>query len=271
MKKVTKKNVSKVIWNATDPRIQGFLYVILGFLILYIWGLSYYIFTSHSEIKGIYDTVERNKIDTKQLERELERIKRSKLDKIYNLDLNTDESITKFVNSKVSFNNKWYIPKELVSIKSDYVFDTKGNQILRKEAKEALDSLSKEFYQKFEKKISVVSAYRSYVYQQWIKNRWCPDNLCAKAWYSEHQSGLAVDLWETTTKAQFMSKPDLANYYVWLFENAHYYGFTNTYQKGLNIDGYEIEPWHWRYVWVDLARFLKESNITFAEFYYEKK
>jgi D-alanyl-D-alanine carboxypeptidase len=53
--------------------------------------------------------------------------------------------------------------------------------------------------------------------------------------------------------------------------HAHTYGFTNTYQKGLDIDWYEIEPWHWRYVWVDIASYLSENNITIAEFYYQQK
>jgi hypothetical protein len=42
--------------------------------------------------------------------------KNKELDFINNLDLKTDASITKFVNSKVSFNNKKYIPDNLENI-----------------------------------------------------------------------------------------------------------------------------------------------------------
>lgn len=193
---------------------------------------------------------------------------KQELENIYSLDLELDSSITKFVSSFVAFDDKSYIPANLGSISSDYVIDAKWwNQKLRKEAKEALEKMSLDFYSKFEKPLVVVSAYRSYAYQQGIKNRWCPDNLCAKAWYSEHQSWLAIDLWETTTKDQFLSKKHLSSYYDWLIENAHFYWFHNTYQKWLKIDTYEIEPWHWRYLWVDLATYLKSENITFAEFY----
>lgn len=186
------------------------------------------------------------------------------LHKIY--DFETDASIHKFLNNKVSFNSLDYIPENLEDMKSNY-YDTSKPMQLKKEANEAFKTLSKDFYRNFWEKIIVVSAYRSYLYQKWIKERWCPDNLCSKAWFSEHQSGLAIDIFETTTNEEFLSKPHLKEYFDWLSDNAHKYWFHNTYQKWLKVDGYEIEPWHWRYLWVDLSTYLKENNITIAEVY----
>ncbi|MBT3727072.1 hypothetical protein HOG21_05315 [bacterium] len=40
-----------------------------------------------------------------------------------------------------------------------------------------------------------------------------------------------MDLWETTTNNEFMSKKNLKEYYKWLNKNAYKYGFHNTYQK----------------------------------------
>jgi hypothetical protein len=54
----------------------------------------------------------------------------------------------------------------------------------------SLTALAKEFHKEFGIKFQVNSAYRSYLYQKGIKDRGCPDNICAKAGYSEHQSGL---------------------------------------------------------------------------------
>lgn len=48
-------------------------------------------------------------------------------------------------------------------------------------------------------------------------------------------------------------------------ENAHRYGWTQSYQKGPIIDGYEIEPWHWRYVGEEMATFLKEMNLSYTQ------
>jgi D-alanyl-D-alanine carboxypeptidase len=128
--------------------------------------------------------------------------------------------------------------------------------------------LGREFYLEFERKLEVVSAYRSYAYQKWIKDRGCPDNLCAKAGYSEHQSGLAVDFFEASTQQAWEENEELQKYFEWLNIHAYKYGFINTYQKWVEIDGYEVEPWHWRYVWVQLAEYIIGNNITFAEFYH---
>lgn len=181
-------------------------------------------------------------------------------------DFTTDDSLQKFVNNKVSFNNKKYIPDDLEKLSWEYLLDAKNWQYLRQEALLNLQKMSKDFYDNFQEKLKIVSAYRSYEYQVWIKSRWCSDLLCAKAWYSEHQTGLAIDLFEASSKAEFLSKADLSNYFDWLNENAYKYWFTNSYQKWLKVDWYAIEPWHWRYVWLDLATYLSENNLTLAEF-----
>lgn len=191
---------------------------------------------------------------------------------IKNLDRETDSSLTKFVDSRVHFTDLEYVPENLENIESEFVFDTKWwNQMLRKEANEALQLLAQAFQKKFNTPLSVVSSYRSYIYQKGIKDRWCPDNLCAKAGYSEHQSWLAVDVFEASSAASWKADKTLMQYYAWFTENAHTYGFHNTYQRGLEIDGYEIEPWHWRYVWIEMATYLKEKNLTFAQFHYGQK
>lgn len=177
-----------------------------------------------------------------------------------------DESITKYVNDKIHYTKINYVPKNLLRIQSDYVYDTKGNQVLREETNEALQQLAKDFYQEFQIKLKVVSAYRSYNYQVWIKKWGCSDLFCAKAWYSEHQSGLAFDMFETTSKDEFLSKPDLKKYYEWMEKNAYKYGFNNSYKNGKEIDGYAIEPWHWRYVGVDFAQELWEKDMTYGAY-----
>ena len=194
-----------------------------------------------------------------------------KTEPIKKIDPIGDESIKKFVTSNKSFDNKKYIPVTLVKISSEYVSDSKWwSQVLRSEANIFLQSMAEQFFKDTWEKIVVVSAYRSYDYQIWIKSRWCPDNLCAKAGFSEHQSGLAVDLWDASTNNDWQTNKKLQKYYKWLNENAHNYGFHNTYQKWLKIDWYEIEPWHWRYLWKELATYLKENNLTIAEYYNNK-
>lgn len=186
-------------------------------------------------------------------------------------DLDSDVSLTKYVNPSVSFNNQGYVPTWLVEVNSQYVYSNKGSAYLRAEAESALEELGKKFYEDFGTKLGVASAYRSYTYQKWIKDGGCSDSLCAKAGYSEHQSGLAVDLFEASTENDFLKKTNLRNYYGWMQQNAYKYGFENTYRKWAKIDGYVKEPWHWRYVGVGLATFLHNNNMTLAEYYYAVK
>lgn len=178
-----------------------------------------------------------------------------------------DDSITKFVNDKVHFSKLNYSPKDLVYLKWDYIIDAKWNQVLRNEANKYLQELSKDFYKEFSVRLKVVSAYRSYNYQVWIKQRWCSDMFCAKPGYSEHQSWLAVDFFETTSKDEFLAKKELKKYFDWLEKNAYKYWFHNSYKNWKEIDWYAIEPWHWRYLWVPFATELQQENITYAEYY----
>ncbi len=190
--------------------------------------------------------------------------------KIQNLDIVSDTSLYKYVDPNVSFQTKDYIPEDLRFLSGSYIIDSKWNARIRDEAANAFEQLSEKFYEDTGEKIVVVSSYRSYTYQAGIKARGCPDNLCAKAGHSEHQSGLALDLWSASTEHQWKKSPKLMTYYTWLEKNAHNYGFHNSYQRGREIDGYEVEPWHWRYLGTKLATYLKEQDMTFAQYYYAR-
>ena len=92
------------------------------------------------------------------------------------------------------------------------------------------------------------------------------DSIAARPGYSEHQTGLSLDIFskENTTTSNFKDSPA----YNWLTENAHKYGFIQRYQKDTeDITGFKEEAWHWRYVGVDAATYIYEHNITFDEYY----
>jgi len=187
-----------------------------------------------------------------------------------NLDLDRDDSVTKYVDPNVSFNNLGYVPDNLVSVKWEYVKDSKWYITVHEEAKKNFDLLAEQFYNETQQEIVVVSGYRSYNYQKWIKDRGCPDHLCAKAGHSEHQSGYAIDIYSASTQAEWLGSNTLRKYFDWLNANAHVYGFHNPYQNGVEIDGYAPEPWHWRYLGVELATHLKQKDMTFGQYYYSK-
>ena len=50
--------------------------------------------------------------------------------------------------------------------------------------------------------------------------------------------------------------------------NSYKYGFIIRYAKGTTpITGYIEEPWHLRYVGVEIATDVHEKNITYDEYY----
>lgn len=189
--------------------------------------------------------------------------------RIKNLDFISDDSYTKYVDPNISFTEKWYIPNDMRKLERDYIIDTKWNAQMRQIAAERFEQMAEAFYKQFNEKMVVVSSYRSYAYQAGIKAWWCPDNLCAKAGHSEHQSWLTADLWSASSQSYWNSSQRLTEFYEWLDANAHNYGYHNWYKNGVDIDGYDIEPWHWRYVGEEFATYLKENNITFAQHYYQ--
>ncbi|MBQ8800341.1 MAG: M15 family metallopeptidase [Lachnospiraceae bacterium] len=90
----------------------------------------------------------------------------------------------------------------------------------------------------------------------------------ALAGTSEHQTGLAVDLCCEATDYKndftFLETQE----YAWMLENAHLYGWILRYPEDkIDITGYNFEPWHFRYVGVELATYLKENDIVLEEYY----
>jgi len=89
------------------------------------------------------------------------------------------------------------------------------------------------------------------------------NNAIAFPGQSEHQTGLAADI-STVSQNCYLSDcfgatPDG----MWLVNNAYKYGFILRYPLGKeSITGYQYEPWHFRYVGIDLATALHQSGLT---------
>ncbi|MCX6728585.1 MAG: M15 family metallopeptidase [Candidatus Saccharibacteria bacterium] len=85
----------------------------------------------------------------------------------------------------------------------------------------------------------------------------------AKPGQSEHQTGLAVDI-STLSRSCYLDQCFATTADgLWLADNSYKYGFILRFPRGSEaITGYQYEPWHFRYVGVDLATALHESNLT---------
>ena len=84
---------------------------------------------------------------------------------------------------------------------------------------------------------------------------------------SEHQLGLAVDIWDRERQRVGTYTNMNEEFRNWLEEHSCEYGFIQRYpSKKLLRTGWD-EPWHYRYVGVGVATFIKENDICFEEFY----
>ncbi|EKY23300.1 D-alanyl-D-alanine carboxypeptidase family protein [Clostridium celatum] len=179
-----------------------------------------------------------------------------------NFDAN---SLTVCVNKKSQLSQD-FVPSDLVlpnvrmAVSSDRLY-------MRKEAANALESLfnaadADGIY------LYAVSGYRSYSYQSSIYNPY--SGYSAPPGASEHQLGLAMDVTAAQYGGNLVTEFGYTDEGKWLAENAHKYGFVVRYLEGKeDITGYYYEPWHIRYLGVELATELKEKGLTLEEFYGE--
>lgn len=88
----------------------------------------------------------------------------------------------------------------------------------------------------------------------------------AKPGESEHQTGLAIDITSASLECYLEACFEETSDGEWLKENSFKYGFTLRYPKDKEeVTGYNYEPWHFRYVGVELATALYESGLTLDE------
>ena len=161
-----------------------------------------------------------------------------------------------------------YVPKNLETISSMYALN--GMQLV-KEAKIAFESLSKAA-SKEDLRIIAMSSYRSYEYQVDLYNRYVKqdgkekaDTYSGRPGHSEHQTGLAVDVYNGKTDYTNFEK---TKEFKWMNSHAHEYGFILRFPKDKETEtGYEYESWHYRYVGEEIATYIKENNISFEEYY----
>ena len=185
-------------------------------------------------------------------------------DTIPSTNLNTNYLLV----NKFNYLDSSYIPNNLELLDNSYA---KSGIYLVKEAKDNLEKLINDA-KNDGMNIRVISAYRSYTYQENLYNNYVKndgvenaDTYSARPGYSEHQTGLVVDV---TRAFDDFNNFENTDEYNWMLENATNYGFILRYPKDKeNITTYSFEAWHYRYVGIELAQKIKASNLTFDEYY----
>ena len=161
-----------------------------------------------------------------------------------------------------------YTPDTITNISPSYAYE--GNSI-NEEVLTAFKDLAAEA-KLAGYTILINSSYRDYNSQKevWDSRKTLygtrqADSFAARAGHSEHQTGYAIDV------ADFYDVNDTfgeTESFIWMKENCYNFGFILRYPEDKEeITGYSYEPWHYRYVGKEIAKEIKQLNITFDEYY----
>jgi LAS superfamily LD-carboxypeptidase LdcB len=170
--------------------------------------------------------------------------------------------------SKVFFLNEHYVPKSLSLIGKQYVLPEKFPQEFHSNALPFLEDMFNSA-KRDGIELRVVSAYRSFSNQGSLKSAYSviygkgtANQFSADQGYSEHQLGTTMDL-STHALGLNYEKIESDPGFQWLVDHAYLFGFVLSYPK--NNTYYVYEPWHWRFVGVDLARDLHRDGKYFYD------
>ena len=182
-------------------------------------------------------------------------------------DMSKGNSI--LVNKYFKMDSK-YVPDDLVDIPITYRYD--GEKKIKAEVYDAFVEMwtaakAEGLY------LLVDSAFRSYDKQQQVYKQYenqkgtkYADSIAARPGFSEHQTGLVLDIYSKECYQQSTFKDSKT--YAWLIANSYKYGFILRYPEGKdNLTGYKYESWHYRYLGKELAKKVYDSGLTYDEYY----
>lgn len=123
---------------------------------------------------------------------------------------------------------------------------------------EGYDLVINSAYRSYQDQEDIVELYRDLYGDSYV------EKYVAKPGYSEHQTGLAFDVGSANSRIFANSKE-----YTWMKDNAYKFGFVLRFDE--RYEGYtrfRTEPWHYRYVGTDIAKYVYEHNNMSLEEYY---
>ena len=176
------------------------------------------------------------------------------------------------VNKLRPLNPLSYAPKDLITVPVAH----DNPAVMRKDASAALVSMFAAGGAEGAGQMQVQSSYRSYPVQVQVYNGWVSslgkaqaDKQSARPGYSEHQTGLAVDISTVPLNCSLAACFGTTAQGEWLAANAWRFGYLLRYPADKTaITGYEYEPWHFRYIGIPLATELHNEGVeTLEEFF----
>lgn len=178
-------------------------------------------------------------------------------------------SFSVLVNKSRPLNPVSYAPSDLINARG-------SGQYMRAEAAAWLNGLFQGAADAGTGGLSIVSGYRSYATQEQLYwgyvhdyGQAYADTISARPGYSEHQTGLAMDIGNAAGSCGLSTCFGDTAAGKWVAANAHKYGFIVRYPNGYTgTTGYSYEPWHLRYVGVALATDMNRRGFPTLEHYF---
>jgi D-alanyl-D-alanine carboxypeptidase len=158
---------------------------------------------------------------------------------------------------------------DLVTAKVRYA----ANATMRAEAATALERMFAAAEEEGAGGMMVQNAFRSYetqvsVYAGHVRRlgQERADVGSARPGHSEHQTGLSADIAPANGQCSVKECFAETEQGIWLAENGWRFGYHLRYPEGKTpVTGYLFEPWHYRYIGVELATEMRRQNVTTLE------
>jgi len=169
--------------------------------------------------------------------------------------------------SKVYFLNEHYGPSDLEVVEEKYDYENGKEVSVHAEVWPFLEDLLDEARDD-DVDLLVLSGFRSFGEQMTLKGEYTvtygsgANAFSADQGYSEHQLGTTVDF-TTSYNGSNLDAFEGTEAHAWLLKYAYKYGFTMSYPQDNQY--YEYEPWHWRFVGEDLAKYLHRNEKHFYD------
>lgn len=218
-----------------------------------------------NEKTGLQNALQNEQVRNDSYEQQIQTIS-STVGHLYKLSQTDKELLQKYSN--VYFLNENYVPSALLDIDTSLLQRKDKIEKIHATIKPYLEALMRDANAN-NTPLTILSAYRSFDTQTTLKTSYkiqygttAANKFSADQGYSEHQLGSTVDF-TTPTNGEVLGKFEGTPAYTWLLENAHRYGFVLSYPKGNKF--FQFEPWHWRFVGVELATKLHTEKKYFYD------
>ncbi len=187
-------------------------------------------------------------------------------------DITSASSLTVVVTKLRPLEPVSYIPADLLTLRGVPGGDS---QRMRAQAATAMARMSRDATAAGVP-FRISTAYRSFGLQQYLHTREVrrlgtaeADRRVARPGHSEHQTGLAADIYDVPTNELSQSFGESAAG-TWVRDNAYAYGFIVSYPDGVEaVTGYFYEPWHVRYVGEKVAGDMRNTGIETLQEYFD--